>query len=57
MCFKNQEIIYSEDDGKYRVYCNKCDKLCTERYYTNHLKSGTHNNNIYKRQPFNNTND
>ena len=23
----NQEVIYCEDDGEYRVYCSICDKL------------------------------
>ena len=31
-------------------YCEVCDKLCVERYYKNHLRSGTHTNNFYKRQ-------
>ena len=48
------EDIYCEDDGECRVYCDVCDKLCIERYYTNHLKSGTHTNNFYKRQWLNN---
>ena len=46
----NQEIIYCEDDGEYRVYCNICDKICIRRYHKNHLKSQTHTNNIHKRQ-------
>ena len=25
-----QLIIYCEDDGEYRVYCNICDSLCIE---------------------------
>ena len=24
----NQLVIYCEDDGEYRVYCNICDSLC-----------------------------
>ena len=56
MDIENQEIIYCADDEEHRVYCNISDKLCIERYYTNHLKSGTHSNNIYKRQPLNITN-
>ena len=51
----NYEVFQGEDHGKYRVYCDICDKLCIERCYTNHLKSGTPTNNIYKRQPLNNT--
>ena len=46
---ENQEAVYCED-GEYRVYCNICDLLCIQRYYKNHLKSGTHTNNFYKRQ-------
>ena len=42
---ENQLVIYSED-GEYRVYCDICDSLCTERFYKNHLKSQTHINNI-----------
>ena len=53
---EEQETIYCEDDGEYRIYCKICDKLCIERYYTNHLKSGTHINNYYKGQRLNNTN-
>ena len=45
----NYGVIYCEDD-EYRVYCNICDKLCIERLYKNHLKSGRHTNNIRKRQ-------
>ena len=44
------EVVYCEDDGESRVYCNICDKLCIERNYTNNLKSGTHTNNFYKKQ-------
>ena len=40
------EVIYCEDDGEYRVYCEICDKLCIERFYKNHLKSQTHINKI-----------
>ena len=36
-----QDIKYCEDDGKYRTYCNICEKLCIERFYKNHLKSVT----------------
>ena len=43
------EVIYCNDDGGHRVYCEICDKLCFERYYKNHLKSQTHSNNIHKR--------
>ena len=49
----NYEVIYCGDDNEYRVYCDICDKLCIERFYKNHLKSGTHINNFYKRQRLN----
>ena len=44
----NPLVVYCEDDGEYRVYCEICDKLCIERFYKNHLKSQTHVNNIRK---------
>ena len=47
---ENYEVIYYSDDDEFRVYCNVCDKLCIERFYKSHLKSGTHINNFYKRQ-------
>ena len=50
---ENQLIIYCEDDGEYRVYCNICDSLCIERFYKNHLKSKTHINNIRKIEEIN----
>ena len=48
MDVENQLVIYCEDDGEYRGYCNICDSLCIERFYKNHLKSKTHINNIRK---------
>ena len=51
----NQQVIYCEDDGEYRVYCDVCDKLCIERFYRNHLKSQTHINNIRKIQQLDKT--
>ena len=48
----NQQVIYCEDE-EYRVYCDICDDLCTERYYKTHLKSKTHTNNIRKREQLN----
>ena len=48
MVIENQEVIYCEDDGEHRVYCDICDKSCIERFYKNHLKSQTHTNNIHK---------
>ena len=53
MDIENQEVIYCPEDDEYRVYCEICDKLCIERYYKNHLKSGTHTKNFYKRQRLN----
>ena len=49
----NQETIYCEDDGEYRVSSKISDLLFIERYYKNHLKSGTHANNNRKRQQLN----
>ena len=45
----NQEVIFCADDD-YRVFCEICDELCTERFYKNHLKSQTHTNNNRKMQ-------
>ena len=50
---ENQLVIYCEDDGEYRVYCNICDSLCIERFYKNHLKSKTHINNFRKIEEIN----
>ena len=49
MDIENQEAIYCEDDGEFRVYCKICGELYIERYYKNHLQSGTHANNNRKR--------
>ena len=49
MDIKNQEVIYCAEDNEYRVSCNICDKLCIERYYKIHLKSGTHTKNFHQR--------
>ena len=46
----NYEVIYSDDDDEYRVYCYVCDKLCMERYYKNLLESQIHTNIFYKKQ-------
>ena len=54
MDIENREVIYCPEDDENRIYCDICDKLCIERYYKNHLKSGTHRNNFYKRQRLNN---
>ena len=48
------EVIYCEDDGECRVYCNVCDTLCIERFDKNHLKSQTHMNNIRKKKSISN---
>ena len=50
---ENQLVIYCEDDGEYRVYCEVCDKICVQRFYKNRSKSQTHTNNIHKRQQIN----
>ena len=50
---ENQLVIYCEDDGEYRVYCDVCDNLCIQRYYKSHLKSQTHINNIRKIEEIN----
>ena len=47
---ENQEVIYCEDDGEYRVYCDICDKLCKERFYKNLPKFQTHTNNIHEKR-------
>ena len=49
MDIESQEVIYCPDDDEYRKYCEICDKLCIERYYKKHLKSGTQTNNFAKR--------
>ena len=45
------ENIYCAEDDEYRVYCNICDKLCSEWFYINHLKSQTHTNIIREQNP------
>ena len=50
---ENQLIIYCEDDGEYRAYCDICDNLCIQRFYKNHLKSKTHINHIRKIEEIN----
>ena len=52
----NYKVVYCADDDEYRVYCDKCDKLCIQRFYKHQLKSGTHTNIIYKRQRLNDIN-
>ena len=49
-----QEVIYCEDDGEYRVYCDICDNLCIEIFCKNHLKSRTHINKIHKKKTISN---
>ena len=48
------EIIYCEDDGEYRVFCDICDKLCIQRFYKNYLKSEFHINNIMRKKSIQN---
>ena len=50
---KNQLVIYCEDDGEYRIFCDICDSLCIQRFYKNHLKSKTHINIIRKIEELN----
>ena len=50
MDIENQEVIFCEDDGEYRVCCDICDKLCIKRFYKNHGTSQTHTKNTRKRQ-------
>ena len=50
---ENYLVIYCEDDGEYRVYCDVCDSLCIQRFYKNHLKSKNHINNFRKIEELN----
>ena len=43
-------IVLTMMNIEYIVYCEICDKLCIERSYKSHMKSGTHTINFYKRQ-------
>ena len=43
------EVIFCPEDDEYRIYCDICDKLRRGRYFKNHLISGTHTNNSYKK--------
>ena len=43
------EPIYCPEDDTCRIKGNVCDKLCIDRYYSNHLKSTTHINNLKQR--------
>ena len=52
----NQEVIYCEDDGEYRIYFKVCKKHCIEQFYNNHLKPGFHITKFHRRQRLNNTN-
>ena len=49
----DSEVIYCPGDGENRLDCEICDNLCIERFYKNHLKSGTHTNNF--KESFQNT--
>ena len=51
----NYECINCADDDVYMVYCEICEELCIERFYKNHLKSGTYTHNFYERPRFCNT--
>ena len=48
----NQQGFFCKD-GEHRIYCHICDKLCTDRFYKNHLKSKTQTNNIRKKEQLN----
>ena len=50
---EKQLVIYCEDDGEYRIFCDVCDSVCIQRFYKNHLKSKTHINNIRKIEELN----
>ena len=43
----NQEVLYCDDNGEYRVYSNTCYKLCTERFRKNYWKPQNHTNFIH----------
>ena len=45
------EVIYWPEDDEYKVFCVISDKLCIERYFKNHPKSGTHTKNFYRKIP------
>ena len=49
----NEEGIFCEDDGEYRINCGVCDNLCIEQFYKNNLKSQIDINNIRKREHLN----
>ena len=44
----NYKVMYCPEDDENRVNCNICDKLCTEKFFKNHLKSQTLTNIIKK---------
>ena len=44
------DLIFCEDDGGYRIYCDICDKFLIDRYYKNHPESETPLNIFHKRQ-------
>ena len=48
MVFKKKSIVLMMMSIEF--FCDICDNLWVDRYYNNHLKSGTHNKNIHKRQ-------
>ena len=49
----NQLVVYCEDDGEYRIYCDICDNLYIGRFCKDHLKSQTHLKIIRKRHQIN----
>ena len=49
MKIENQEVIYCPEGDENRIYCDKCDKLCIDRYYENQLKAQTHTNIFRKK--------
>ena len=50
----NQEAIYCDGDGEYRVLRNISDRLSMERFYIKNLKSSTHSTKFRKSQQLNN---
>ena len=53
MNIRDQEVLICADDDEYRVFCENCDELCTERVCENHFKSPPHTNNNRIKQQLN----
>ena len=53
MDIENQEAVYCEDDGEYRINCGIYDNLCKERFWKNHPKSQPQTKNIRERELIN----